>query len=151
MAARTHVFDDRMPSDVEIESANRLRMILADEIMPDEPTRFRLVAERGRQADVVLAPGVAKALLDLLQHVGSGRAVTLVPKRHMLTTQQAADLLNVSRPHLIKLLDQGKMKYETVGRHRRISAEAALDYRTERDADRAAALAELAAIDADLV
>jgi len=90
-------------------------------------------------------------LLDVLRHVGSGHAVTLVPIQELLTTQQAADLLNVSRPHLIKLLEQQAMPHSLVGRHRRVRAENVFAYKARRDAERGKALDYLIADDADLI
>ena len=89
--------------------------------------------------------------LELLRHVGSGHAVTLVPIQELLTTQQAADLLNVSRPHLIKLLEQGAMPYSLVGRHRRVKAQDVFDYKTKRDEERTQELDALMADDAHLI
>jgi excisionase family DNA binding protein len=60
--------------------------------------------------------------------VGKDHAVTLVPVHEMLSTQQAADILNVSRPFLISLLEKGDIPHTTVGRHRRIKAEHLFDY-----------------------
>lgn len=150
-SVRRHAFNDRMPSQVEIESANKLRSILAGQLKADEPIRLRLAVEKGQQAEIVLAPALAKTFMELLRYVGGGLAVTVVPTQHMLTTQQAADLLNVSRPYLIKLLEQNKMKVEMVGRHRRIRAQDLFDYRKRRDNERAAALSELAELDSDLI
>jgi excisionase family DNA binding protein len=76
--------------------------------------------------------------------------VTLVPVTQMLTTQQAADILNVSRPFLISLLEKGEIAYLLVGRHRRIKAETLFAYKQERDHERSDALSELIAADADL-
>jgi excisionase family DNA binding protein len=90
-------------------------------------------------------------LLDVLRHVGSGHAVTLVPIQELLTTQQAADLLNVSRPHLIKLLEQQAMPHSLVGRHRRVRAEDVFAYKAKRDAERGQALDDLIAGDVDLI
>ena len=89
--------------------------------------------------------------MDLLRLIGRGDAVTLVPVGQMLTTQQAADMLNVSRPYLISLINQGAIQHTLVGRHRRIQAEDLFAYRATRDAERAAALAGLAELDADLI
>lgn len=146
-----HVFDDRLPSTAEIESANQLRQILAGQIKDDEPTRLKLAVDAERRAEVVLAPALARSFMELLRYVGSGRAVTIVPTEERLTTQRAADLLNVSRPHLIKLLERGDIPHTTVGRHRRIRAQDLFEYKRRRDSERAAALSELAETDADLI
>lgn len=150
-AAKARIFDDRMPSSAEIESANQLRQILASKIKDDEPTQLKLAFDAETRADVVLAPALARSFMALLRYVGSGRAVTIVPTEEMLTTQGAADLLNVSRPHLIKLLEKEEIAHTMVGRHRRIRAQDLFDYKRRRDADRSAALDDLAAMDADLI
>jgi excisionase family DNA binding protein len=88
--------------------------------------------------------------LELLRYIGSGDAVTLLPIQQMLTTQQAADLLNVSRPFLIKLIEKGDIPHSMVGRHRRLKAEDVFAYKSARDNARAEALDELIADSADL-
>ena len=75
--------------------------------------------------------------------------VTLVPVGTMLTTQEAADMLNVSRPHVTKLLKEGKIGFEEVGRHRRVPLQALMAYREERRLSREAALGELARMGQD--
>jgi excisionase family DNA binding protein len=89
--------------------------------------------------------------MELLRHVGRGDAVTLVPVSQMLTTQQAADILNVSRPFLISLLDREEMKFTLVGRHRRIKAEDLFAYKAARDGKRSSALSALARDDAEII
>lgn len=150
-SAKAQVFDDRMPSGAEIESANQLREILASSMKDGESTRLTLAVDSERRFDVVLAPALARSFMSLLRHVGSGRAVTIVPTEEMLTTQRAADLLNVSRPHLIKLLEKQEIAHTMVGRHRRIRAQDLFEYKRKRDADRAEALDDLARLDADLI
>jgi excisionase family DNA binding protein len=150
-APRARAFEDRLPSDAEIENANQLRQILASQIKENGPTSLKLALDAQTRAEVVLSPALARSFLELLRHVGSGRAVTIVPTEEQLTTQRAADLLNVSRPHLIKLLEQGAIPHTTVGRHRRVRAQDLFDYKKKRDAGRAAALSELAEMDASLI
>ena len=89
--------------------------------------------------------------MEVLRHIGRGDAVTLVPVSQMLTTQQAADILNVSRPFLISLLEKGDMLFELVGRHRRMKAEELFAYKRRRDGKRAEALSTLTELDTDSV
>ena len=106
--------------------------------------------ETKRVAETTLTPAISDMFLDALRHIGSGDAVTIVPIHRILTTQQAADLLNVSRPYLIKLLKAGDIAFTTVGRHRRIKAEDLFAYKAARDQARSVALRKLIRNDADL-
>jgi len=73
-----------------------------------------------------------------------GRAIVLIPENQQLTTQRAADLLGVSRPHLVKLLESGKLPYHKVGSHRRIYLKDFVGYQKRRDAERRASLDRIA-------
>jgi excisionase family DNA binding protein len=147
VAAKSVEIGRRLPSDSEREAANQLRRLIASNVSGD--TTLHVLDEDKRPADVTLTPGLSNLLMDLLRYIGRGDAVTLVPVGKMLTTQQAADILNVSRPHLVSLLDQGHIEFSMVGRHRRIKAETLFDYKKKRDAIRSDALAELAAVDGE--
>src|SRR5580704_7669062 len=140
--------DSRLPSADEKAVANQLRRILAAQMSVGAKLRLR---EGERPVEISLTPGLSNLLMDLLRHVGRGDAVTLVPVSQMLTTQQAADILNVSRPFLIGLLDKEAIKHTLVGRHRRIKAEDLFAYKRTRDQERSDALGALAASDADLL
>jgi excisionase family DNA binding protein len=74
----------------------------------------------------------------------------LIPVHAELTTQEAADMLNISRPSLIQLLDEGKIDYRRVGTHRRVRFEALMKFKRQADADRKSALADLVAYDQEL-
>ena len=103
-----------------------------------------LAIHREDGESVRLAPAIADLVIDLLGGVASGQTVTLVPTSAMLTTQQAADILGVSRPHLSKLLKTGEIPFVSVGSHRRVMHADLMAYMDRRDAARHAALDDLA-------
>jgi excisionase family DNA binding protein len=115
---------------------------------PEGPATVRLTDDAGTQL-VVPRPAV-ELLARVLAHMASGHSVSVVPEHAELTSQQAADLLNVSRPYLIGLLDAGEIDYRRVGTHRRILAGSLLDYKHRDDARRRAAADELVALSQDM-
>ncbi len=147
MPAFAEELGSRLPSALEKAAANQLRQILASQVSGD--ATLRLLDDDKKPTEVTLTPGLSKLLMEVLRHVGRGDAVTLVPVSQMLTTQQAADILNVSRPFLISLLEKGEITFDMVGRHRRIKAEDLFSYKRARDEKRGAALASLAEMDAE--
>jgi excisionase family DNA binding protein len=138
----------RLPSESEKAAANQLRTILASQATGDATLRV-LDQPTKQPIEITLSPALSNLLMELLRHIGRGDAVTLVPVHQMLTTQQAADILNVSRPFLISLLERGDIPHTTVGRHRRIKAEHLFEYKRTRDEKRSKALADLAELDGE--
>jgi excisionase family DNA binding protein len=107
------------------------------------PTRLaRLVGTDGERME--LPNAVFRLLKDIARNMQLGRAIVLIPENQQLTTQRAADLLGVSRPHLIKLLEVGELPYHKAGSHRRIYLKDLAAYQKRRDAERKAALDSIA-------
>jgi len=75
---------------------------------------------KGARKSIELPEGAIHLLKEILQYMAMGKAITLIPSDSELSTQQAADMLGVSRPHLVKLLEEGKIPYRKIGSHRRI-------------------------------
>ncbi len=116
--------------------------------------KLRAVAEAKQDIEIILQDGAkivvpmpAKAvafMFRILQAMGDQVPVTLIPHDSLLTTQQAADFLNVSRPYLIKLLEEGKIPHRKVGRHRRVRYADLAAYEKQAAVERRAALDEMA-------
>lgn len=110
----------------------------------------RVVTGREGEEVAVHVPREAFELFtQILAQMANGNAVTLVPVHAELTTQQAADMLNVSRPFLIKLLDEGRIPYRMVGTHRRVQAKDVLEYQQASAEASKKALDELSQIAQD--
>ncbi len=133
-----------VPSTADAEvaqaSSERLRALLRADHVPS----LLVSSARGREA-IELPVSVGGVLLEVLEGLASGSAVAVIRKDTELTTQQAADLLNVSRPFIVGLLESGTIPFHKVGTHRRVPLDAILRYKNETNAARRRALDELAA------
>lgn len=101
----------------------------------------KLVGPHGEEIE--LPESLFHVLRQLVSHLAQGRAVAVVPLNKELTTQEAADILNVSRPFLVKLLERGEIPFVKTGSHRRIQFSDLMAYKRRRDAERRHALARL--------
>ena len=139
-AALASIIPDQHDAELARESTRALAPML--EGVGD----VRLRIQRGdRTAAELQIPAAALQLLgDVLAEMARGRAVSVVPLDTEITTQQAADMLNVSLPFLVGLLEKGDIPFRTAGVQRRILFRDFMDYKTRSDADRLAAMDELA-------
>lgn len=84
-----------------------------------------------------------RLLVQILSEMADGNAVTVIPMHREMTSQEAADFLEMSRPSLLKLLDQNEIRFRKVGKHRRVLFQDVIEYKKRTMADRHAALDEL--------
>jgi len=105
----------------------------------------------GPSGDAIPIPEAVFRVLERVAEVlARGDSLTIVPVGKELTTQQAADLLNVSRQYLVRLLEDGRIPYTRTGKHRRLRIEDVLTFKEQRDRERGAALDELTRISQEI-
>jgi excisionase family DNA binding protein len=138
-------FETVEPSEADALLARESSRLLATHpIGKKASVRIQLLDDD--EAEALSVPASALRLfLHLLTEMSRGNAVTLIPTHAELTTQQAADLLNVSRPYMVKLLDEGKLPCRTVGKFRRVRFDDLMAYKRKDDDARAKVLDQLTA------
>jgi excisionase family DNA binding protein len=104
----------------------------------------------GESLTVTIPIEAFKLLVEILSQMANGNAVTVMPFHAELTSQQAAEMLNVSRPYLVGLLDKGEIPFRKVGTHRRVRLVDLLEYKKRDDEARAVIVDELVADAQDL-
>ena len=126
-----------IPTALVVQQARDALRPLAELVHAKRFDDVRLRAEcDGDTVDVTVPRAAYQLLLESLAQLSNGNAVTVVPVHAELTTQQAAALLNVSRPHLVHLLEDGALPFRKVGTHRRVLAEDVIAYRLRDDEKR---------------
>lgn len=146
MSATIRVLEPVAPTEREARLAEESSRTLSSYVRDTEEQTIRVVPEGGRPEEAVTIPAVAfRLLVNILTQMAQGNAVTLIPVHAELTTQEAADLLNVSRPFLVRLLEEGEIPYRKVGTRRRVLYKDIAEYKRRIDERRRATLDELAA------
>lgn len=137
MSAVRNRLPPKLPTDDEVRLATESSRMLAACLGKGPSARIRVVAD-GR--DVTVPVNAIHMLVEILSQMSQGNAITIIPQHAQLTTQQAADLLNVSRPYLVQLLETGKLKFIKVGTHRRVLFKDLIEFENaQREASKRAA------------
>jgi excisionase family DNA binding protein len=145
MSAALSLPEAIQPNESETLLARESSRALARLASHGKPVRVE-ACEEGREegATFVLPATAVRLLLDILGQMAAGNAVAITPLHPELTTQQAADLLNVSRPFLVGLIEEGKLPCRKVGTHRRVLYNDLMAYKQQEDQARRRVLNELA-------
>ena len=137
---------DSVLDEREAEMAKTAQRCIMAALDHSKAHRIALVDRRSKnQAPILeLPPKALRFFADLLGAMSQRQPVSLIPQKHELTTQEAAAFLNVSRPFVVKQLEDGKISYRKVGRHRRVEFEQLVKYQESLRRDTDSALQELA-------
>jgi excisionase family DNA binding protein len=135
---------DLLPTEQERELAKAGRRVL-EEFVPAQPVSRLKLLEDGHEREIQLPRQALRLLGEVLREMGRGNAVAVIPVESEITTQQAADILNVSRPYLVGLLEGHEIPFRKIGAHRRVKLLDVLRYKRRVDAERVKVLEELAA------
>jgi excisionase family DNA binding protein len=134
-----------LPSAEEIAIARESGRALSAYLQTRAETQhLEIFDEKGKAHPVSVPVSALRLLVDVLTEIGEGNAVSIIPIHAELTTQDAADVLNVSRPFLVQLLERGEIPFHKIGTHRRIRYQDVIAYKERIDLERHKALDALA-------
>ena len=123
-----------LPLEKEVEAAVQGQRELASLLSTKfETQRIDIFDKEDKPHRLVLPTSALRLLVDILGELALGNAVKVVPVHAELTSQEAADLLNVSRPHLVKMLEEGAIPFTKTGRHRRVRFSDLMAFKQRRD------------------
>ena len=142
---RAQALETALPVEREVAAAVESQRALAAFLSTQfETQRIQIFDAKNQAHQVELPTSALRLLVDVLSELAEGNAVKVVPIHAELTTQEAADMLNVSRPHLVKLLESGALAFHKSGKHRRIRFADLMTFKTEQDRASAQAMEALA-------
>jgi excisionase family DNA binding protein len=137
--------DVALPVEREVAAAVKSQRALAAFLSTQFDTQqIQIFDEKNQAHQFELPTSALRLLIEILSELAEGNAVKVVPIHAELTTQEAADMLNVSRPHLVKLLEAGALPFHKTGKHRRVRFADLMRFKAEQDRASAQAMEALA-------
>jgi len=141
----SHLPKTVLPLEKEVEAAVQGQRALASLLSTKfETQRIDIFDKEDKPHTLVLPTSALRLLVDILGELAIGNAVKVVPVHAELTSQEAADMLNVSRPHLVKMLEEGAIPFTKTGRHRRIRVSDLMAFKQRREDESQEAMDALA-------
>ncbi|NUY57190.1 MULTISPECIES: helix-turn-helix domain-containing protein [Salinivibrio] len=140
-----------LPSAEEITLAKLSSQALSAVIETNgEAQKIHVVDKSGQSHEVTIPSSALNMMIEVLTQLGHGNSVSITPIHAELTTQEGADMLNMSRPTFIKLLDANEIPYSRTGNRRKVAYADLMAYKNRLEEKRLAALAELSALDQEM-
>jgi excisionase family DNA binding protein len=142
--------DPTIAPDTEVLAAHEASRVLEALAGAKASVRVQIVGAGSEVTTLDVPPSAVRLIRSLLKEMGEGKALTLVADDAEITTNQAADLLHVSRPYVVGLVEKGELPARLVGKQRRLPLKAVLAFKKETQAKRQKTLSELVAHDQKL-
>lgn len=137
--------DTIVPTAAEVQQAQRTAARLRRLAKRRHTSTARSITLEGETQPIEVPAAAIEALADAVEEIAKGHAIRITSREEEVSTQKAADLLNVSRPYLIRMLEKGEIPFRMVGTHRRLRLSEVLGYKARSDAEGERAFRELVA------